>query len=68
MEGDIKIGDEVKILRNDTEIGRGKIRELQKQKNRVEEISTGFEFGSMVESKITIMPRDTVEAFKIVEK
>lgn len=68
LEGEIKVGDEVKISRNDTEIGRGKIRELQKQKNRVEEISAGFEFGTMIESKITIVPKDAIEAFKIVEK
>ncbi len=68
VEGEITSGAEVKILRRDSEIGRGKIRELQKQKQRTDTISKDNEFGSMIEAKITIMPGDYIECFKIVEK
>ena len=50
------------------DIGRGKIRELQSQKKRVDEVATGFECGMMVEAKIEIAVGDKVEAVKTVEK
>ena len=67
-KGQILVGAEVKIMRRDFEIGRGKVRELQKFKNRVSEIPEGQEFGAMIESKIDIAPGDKLESFKIVEK
>jgi translation initiation factor IF-2 len=66
--GLIHVGDEVKIMRRDFEIGRGRVRELQKFKDRVSEVPEGSEFGSMVESKIEIAPGDRLESFTIVEK
>lgn len=67
-KGQLLIGAEVKIMRRDFEIGRGKVRELQKFKNRVSEVPEGQEFGTMIESKIDIAPGDKLEAFQIVEK
>lgn len=66
--GLIKLGGEVKIMRRDFEVGRGRIRELQRQKNKATEISEGQEFGALVESKIEIAPGDRLEAFIVVEK
>ncbi|MCC2630479.1 MAG: infB [Candidatus Paceibacter sp.] len=66
--GLIHVGEEVKIMRRDFEIGRGRVRELQKFKDRVSEVPEGQEFGSMIESKIEIAPGDRLEAFQIVEK
>lgn len=68
QEGEIKLGSEVKILRRDVEIGRGKIRELQQQKQKASEVREGYEFGTMIESKIEIAQGDKIEAFQIVEK
>jgi translation initiation factor IF-2 len=68
IEGEITSGAEVKIMRRDSEIGRGKIRELQKQKQRTDSVSKDNEFGTLIEAKITIMPGDFIECFKIVEK
>lgn len=67
-KGTLVLGAEVKILRRDFEIGRGKVRELQKFKNRVDEVPEGQEFGTMIESRIEIAPGDRLESFKIVEK
>ncbi len=67
-KGSIEVGAEVKILRRDFEIGRGRVRELQRQKNKVGEVPEGQEFGTMIESKIEIAPGDRLESFKIVEK
>lgn len=67
-EGEIKVGDEVKIFRKEIEIGRGKIRELQQAKEKVSEVRTGVEFGCQLQSSITPAPGDKLEAFKIIKK
>lgn len=67
-KGVIINGAEVKILRRDFEIGRGRVRELQRQKAKVGEVPEGQEFGSMIESKIEIAPGDRLESFTVVEK
>jgi translation initiation factor IF-2 len=66
--GSIKVGSEVKILRRDAEIGRGKIKELQQTKLRTDEVNEGFEFGCMIESKIEIALGDKIQGFITVEK
>jgi translation initiation factor IF-2 len=66
--GSLKVGSEVKILRRDIEIGRGKIKELQLQKVKASEVNEGYEFGCMVESKIEIALGDKIQGFVTVEK
>ncbi len=68
QEGVLTSGAEVRIIRRENEIGRGKIRELQSQKKRVDEVATGFECGMMVEAKMEIAVGDKIEAVKTVEK
>ncbi len=68
QEGSILIGSEVKIIRREVEIGRGRIRELQEKKLKTDEVATGHEFGTLVESKIEIALGDKIQGFKIVEK
>ena len=65
--GTINNGNDVRIMRRGTEIGRGKIRELQSKKIKVSEVAEGFEFGMMVEAKIEIAIGDRVEAVRTVE-
>jgi len=67
-QGVIALDEEVKILRRDTEIGRGRIRELQQMKTKASEVTEGNECGAMIESKIEIAPGDKIECFKVVEK
>lgn len=66
--GTINNGNEVRLMRRGTEIGRGKIRELQSKKIKVSEVVEGFEFGMMIEAKMEIAVGDRVEAVRIVEK
>lgn len=66
--GTIESGNDVRIMRRDAEIGRGKIRELQSKKVRVSEVAEGFEFGMMAEAKIEIAAGDRIEAVRTVEK
>ncbi len=68
QEGSLKIGSEVKILRRDVEIGRGKIKELQLQKVKASEVNEGYEFGCLVESKVEIALGDKIQGFVTVEK
>ncbi len=66
--GEIKIDAIVKIIRRDSEIGEGKVKELQQQRVAVKEIGEGKEFGSMIEASVEIMPGDHIESFVTVEK
>lgn len=68
QEGVISLGDSVKILRRDFEIGRGKILELQQQKMKSKQVLEGLEFGAKVETKQEIAPGDVLEAFILVKK
>ena len=67
-EGLISLNDEVRIIRRDGELGKGKIRELQQSKAKATEVREGLECGAMIESKIEIMPGDKIESFVIEEK
>ena len=67
VSGVFKLGQEVKIVRREEEIGKGIIKELQQQKNKVDLVSDG-EFGMMIESKIDIVEGDRLNAFSVVEK
>lgn len=66
--GSLSVGSEIKILRRDVEIGRGKIKEIQSQKVKTSEVKEGYEFGCMIESKIEIAIGDKIQGFVTVEK
>ncbi len=67
LTGVLKVGEIVKVMRRDLEIGRGTIENLQQQKANVKEVSTG-EFGMELETRAEVMPGDTIEAFETVER
>jgi translation initiation factor IF-2 len=67
-EGVLMVNETVKIIRRETEIGTGRIRELQQQKKEVDEIKAGTEFGSLVESKFELAVGDVLQAIRVVEK
>lgn len=66
--GTVSLHDEVKIMRRDAEIGKGRIRELQQAKNKVGTVEEGKECGLLVESKIELAPGDKLVAFEVVFK
>lgn len=68
QSGSLVVGSEIKILRRDVEIGRGKIKELQQQKVKTSEVREGYEFGCMIESKTEIAIGDKVQGFVTIEK
>lgn len=66
--GSVSINDEVKIMRRDVEICRGKVRELQQSRVPAKEVKEGLEFGGMIEAKMDLAPGDHIQAFVIVER
>ncbi len=68
IEGKVAMQNNVKIMRRDFEIGKGKVVNLEKGKMKVGEVEEGFEFGMMIESKFEIAPGDVLESFSIVQK
>ncbi len=66
--GSIVANDEVIIFRRESEIGRGRVRELQQAKSKTGEVEEGKEFGTMIESKIEIAPGDYIKPIMRVTK
>ena len=68
LSGTIALGTQIKIMRRESEIGRGRIRELQQAKVATSEVGEGAEFGALIESKLEIAPGDILEAVAMVTK
>ena len=68
LEGELRRGNEFRVLRRDALIGTGKIRELQHQKGKIERAPKDSECGAMVNATVAIAVGDRIEAFSIVEK
>lgn len=66
--GMIEVGAQVKIMRRETSIGKGKITELQQQKLPAKKVDEGNECGMMVEAEVEIVPGDVLEAYIMAEK
>lgn len=66
--GEIKLDSVVKIFRRDTEIGDGRIKELQQQRVSTKEVPQGKEFGAMVQADMELAVGDYIEAFITIEK
>lgn len=67
-EGRISKNKQVKIWRRETEIGRGRIIDLQQQKQKVAEALENTQFGAEIDTKFEIMPGDVIEVFELVTK
>lgn len=64
-EGTLSVGQKVKIMRRDVELGRGVLKNIQQQKSDVQSVSEG-EFGMQVDAKTDIAPGDYLEAYDLV--
>jgi translation initiation factor IF-2 len=62
--GKIVTDKEVKILRRDFEIGRGKILELRKFQEKIQETGEGEQIGIRIQTKSDIAPKDTLEVLE----
>ncbi len=67
-KGEIHVGNEVRIMRRDEQIGTGKIKEIQKNKDKVSDVHEGIEFGCQMQSDIIPAPGDKLEIFRVIEQ
>ena len=68
LNGSIKLGNKVKILRREEEIGKGVIKELQQQKSKATEVVAETECGISIEAKVEIAPGDIIQSIQLVTK
>jgi translation initiation factor IF-2 len=66
--GEIKIDSIVKIFRRETEIGDGRVKELQQQRMAAKEVAQGKEFGAMIQADVELAVGDYIESFITIEK
>ena len=65
LDGLITVGDKIKIIRKEEEIGEGMVINLQQQKADAKKITMGNEFGAQVDAKIEIEKGDILESIAI---
>ena len=68
VEGELKTGDEFKILRRDAPVGNGRVRELQRFKEKISSAPKDSEFGAYVSTSIALMQNDRIEAVTTTEQ
>ena len=60
--GEINVGNEVRIMRRENEIGTGTLVGLEQNKNKTKTVVEGNQCGVLVECRIEIAPGDVLEA------
>jgi translation initiation factor IF-2 len=60
--GEIAVGNDVRILRRENEIGQGTIVGMEQNRVKVKTVGEGFPCGVLFESRIEIAPGDIIEA------
>jgi translation initiation factor IF-2 len=68
ISGKVTVGNTVRIMRRDFEIGRGKIVGLEQSKIKASFVEEGNECGILVETKVDIATGDVLESFTITVK
>ncbi|MBU6490764.1 translation initiation factor IF-2 [Patescibacteria group bacterium] len=67
VSGTFVVGNMLKILRQDTEIARGRIANLQQARADVKEIKTEGDFGVEIEARVDAAPGDELVTFVVIE-
>jgi translation initiation factor IF-2 len=67
MSGSFMLGGQVKVVRGEEEVSRGKITNLQQARADVKEIRTEGEFGLEIESKEDAKPGDFLVVFTVTK-
>lgn len=65
-EGELKVGDQVAIVRREVEIGRATIKGLQQAKQDAQIVEDGQDFGMMIASKYEIAEGDRLRSMRKV--
>jgi len=64
-DGTLTVGQKVRIMRRDLELGHGTLKNLQQEKSNVTTITEG-EFGMQLETRTEIAAGDHIEAYDVV--
>ena len=62
QSGEINVGNDVRIMRRDNEIGTGTIVGMEQNKNKTKTVVEGNQCGVLIEVRIEIAPGDILEA------
>lgn len=68
IDGEITVGDEFRVWRRESEVGRGKIRDLQRLKVKTTTVPKDSEFGASVTTSVEIVAGDRIETITVVEE
>jgi translation initiation factor IF-2 len=68
LSGSIDEGAQVRIMRDEVEVGRGKVTGLQESKMQTNSVKEDSEFGGEIQTKSEIQPSDILEAVVTVTK
>ncbi|PIR83320.1 translation initiation factor IF-2 [Candidatus Kaiserbacteria bacterium CG10_big_fil_rev_8_21_14_0_10_56_12] len=66
VSGRLTVGNKVKIMRGDLEVGRGTITNLQQARADVQDITTEGTFGTEIEARADASPNDEIVAFETI--
>jgi len=61
--GKITAGKKVKIYRREFLLGGGEILEVRHNKSKTEEVPEGQQFGALLQTKVNLAPKDTLEIY-----
>ena len=67
VDGSIKSNSLVRIIRDGVVVFTGKIASLQREKDQVKEVKSGFECGILIENYNDIKENDIIEGYEMVE-
>lgn len=67
LAGTLAQGNEFRIIRRGERVGEGKVKELQKQRERIREAPEGMEFGASVAPSLSLAVSDIIEVARMVE-
>ena len=68
VEGSIKNGSMIRVLRDGIIVFQGKIASLQREKDAAKEVKSGFECGILIENFNDIKEGDIIEGYEMVEQ
>ena len=66
-EGNVKRGAKIRLLRNDTVIYTGALKQLKRFKDDVKDVNHGYECGIALENFDDIKPNDIIECYDLIE-
>ena len=67
QRGNIRLGDQVRVIRDAQTIYQGKVGSLKRFKDDVKEVASGMECGVKIENYNDLKPGDVLEIFEVVK-